>query len=128
MNNKYKCSICGKEYSNVDDYLKCVTKCAADLKKNQQEKERLEKINAALNGVKQAEQYFQQKLKEFKEEYPDEYKLNFGDKSCCCDKTKVNPKHDSNSDNSTGFNNECDNELYSELHDSVNDLLGLLRL
>lgn len=86
----YVCSICGMEYFSLDEYLSCVSKCGNDLKEKQKaeaEKERLEKLNAALNAVKQAKKYYEEQLTKFKEEYPTEYELNFGkteDHKCKC--------------------------------------------
>lgn len=77
---RYTCGICGKEHIGLDAYLECVTKCGEKLKKEREDekaKKYLEEVNVALNGVKQAKIYYEQKLKEFKERYPEEYKLNF---------------------------------------------------
>lgn len=74
------CGICGTEHTTLDYYLDCVSKCGAKLKKEREEaenKKRLEELNSALNGVKQAKEYYEQKLNEFKEKYPIEYELNF---------------------------------------------------
>jgi DNA-directed RNA polymerase subunit RPC12/RpoP len=79
----YVCSICGEKYESLDDYLACVAKCGEKLKAEQKaeaEKERLEKVNAALNGIKEAKKYYEDQLEKFKEDYPAEYKLNFGDR------------------------------------------------
>ena len=85
----YTCNICETAYDNVEDYVKCVTECGKKLeaeKKAQAEKERIEKVNAALNAVKQAKAYYEEQLEKFKKEYPVEYKLNFGGKehNCTC--------------------------------------------
>lgn len=79
MSKTYTCAICGKQYDNVNDYLKCVALCGEKLKKKEAEKEqkRIEEINAALNRVKQAKVYYEEQLANFKEKYPEEYKLNF---------------------------------------------------
>lgn len=74
MAEKYVCGICGTAYSDLDDYLNCVSKCGEKLKENKH----LEEVNAALNGVKQAKNYYEQKLDEFKQKYPKEYAVNFG--------------------------------------------------
>ena len=80
MTEKYVCGICGKSYTDLDEYLDCVSKCGEKFKKERENK-RLEEINAAINGVKQAKIYYEQKLKEFKEKYPEEYDMNFGSES-----------------------------------------------
>lgn len=83
---RYICGICGKEHIGLDAYLECVAKCGEKLKKEREaekEKKHAEEVNAALNGVKQAKIYYEQKMKEFKEKYPEEYKLNFGETHTC---------------------------------------------
>ena len=77
MENNYTCAICKKQHDSLDGYLACVNACGKKLKESQ----RIEKLNAALNQVKQAQKYFEQKLDEFKSEYPEEYELNFGSKN-----------------------------------------------
>lgn len=124
MSKLFKCSICGREYDNVNDFLKCVTSCAAEVKRKEKEEseQRLAEINAAINGVKQAKAYYNQKLKEFKEKYPKEYELNFGNEKCKsnCDCSKTNTK-ESSKDISR-------DKVASEFSDTVNNLLGFLEL
>lgn len=84
---KYVCGICGAEYDDLNSYLECVSKCGETIKaelKAKEEKERLEKVNAELNKVKQAKAYFEEVAAKFKEEYPEEYELNFGKSECDC--------------------------------------------
>lgn len=91
IKKNYVCGICGKEYEDLNDYLSCVAKCGETVKAEQkakEEKERLEKLNAALNGVKQAKKYYEEQLAKFEAEYPEEYKLNFGGHTCKCAKSK----------------------------------------
>ena len=97
----YTCAICGMEHFTLDGYLACVSKCGEELKK-QKENKRLEEVNAALNRVKQAKDYYEKQLVEFKEKYPEEYKLNFGTK----DTEKCNCKH--KSANNDGLDNWLD--------------------
>lgn len=85
MNEKYVCGLCGKTHTDLDEYMNCVLKCGEKLKeleKEEKEKKRLIELNSALNGVKQAKDYYEQKLNEFKEKYPEEYELNFGSEDC----------------------------------------------
>ena len=85
---RYTCGICGKESIGLEAYLKCVSTCGEKIKKEQkeqEEKKRLEEVNAALNRVKQAKAYFEQQLKEFEEKYPEEYKMNFAEDTEECD-------------------------------------------
>lgn len=101
MNEKYVCGLCGRTHTDLDEYINCVTRCGNKLKeieKEEKEKKRLEELNAALNGVKQAKIYYEQKLNEFKEKYPEEYDLNFATESCTC------------SSNCKDFNEEKDNK------------------
>ena len=124
MVKTFKCGICGKEYDNLDDLVKCVTQCAENEKRRSEEEKskRLIEINAAINGIKQAKEYYEQKLKEFREKYPEEYKMNFGNEKCGsnCDCSKTNPKE---------FSKDISRDkVASEFSDTVNDLLGFLRL
>lgn len=81
---KYVCDICGSSYTDLDEYLACVSSCCKkkkeEARKKEESRKHMEEVNAALNGVKQAKAYYDQKLSEFKEKYPEEYKLNFGEK------------------------------------------------
>lgn len=89
---KYVCSICGKDYNDLENYVDCVTKCSEQIKENEKkekEKKRLEELNAALNRVKEAKKYFEQQLNEFKEKYPEEYELNFVEEKDVCDDKKT---------------------------------------
>lgn len=82
---KYTCNICGRQHSELDAYIKCVSECGKKAKENEK---RNEEINAAINRVKQAEKYLQEQKNFFKEKFPEEYDLNFSTK---VDK-KVTPK------------------------------------
>ena len=77
MNKTFKCSICGKEFTDVTNYVSHVSKCAEDYKKK--ETENLQKLNEDLNRVKAAKAYYEDQLSKFKENYPEAYKLNFGE-------------------------------------------------
>ena len=80
----YKCDICGKEHAELNAYLSCVFKCGSELQtKMKKEEERLKKMNEALSKVKEAKEIFEKKLNEFKNEYPEAYKLNFESNGCC---------------------------------------------
>ena len=86
MKEKYVCDLCGKTHYELDGYVKCVVECGEKLKKLEEEeknKKYLEEVNAAINGVKQAKAYYEQKLNEFKEKYPAEYELNFMENVSC---------------------------------------------
>lgn len=99
MEKKFVCSICGKEHFTLDAYMNCVSKCGENAKavqKAEAEKERLVKMNAALNRVKEAKKYFEEQLAKFEKEYPAEYKLNFGEKDTCKDDCKCSSKPKTN--------------------------------
>ena len=96
MNEKYVCGICGTEYTVLNLYLDCVSQCGEKAKKEREEaenKKRLNELNIALHDVKQAKEYYEQRLEEFKEKYPEEYELNFASEGCHGDcKCKSNEK------------------------------------
>ena len=79
---QYVCGICGKDYDDLNDYVSCVASCG----KKMQETKRMEEVNLFLNKVKAAKDYYEQQLDAFKEKFPEEYKLNFGEceKHCSC--------------------------------------------
>ena len=79
---KFVCSVCGKEHEDLSKYIECVNFCAGNLLKEQDRirEEYLEKMNAALNRVKSAEEYYKDQLRLFMNEYPDEYEKHFGSK------------------------------------------------
>ena len=76
MNKTFKCSICGKEFGDVSNYVSHVSRCAEDYKKK--EAENLQKLNEDLNRVKAAKAYYEELLAKFEKKYPEAYKLNFG--------------------------------------------------
>ena len=81
MSGKYVCGICGEIYDNLAEYVKCVNKCSdlvAKEAEDRAEKERLAKLNAEIAEVKKAKDI----IAKFKNEHPEEYKLNFGECSC----------------------------------------------
>lgn len=88
----YVCGICKELHDNLDSYLKCVSTC---VEKKKKEKEYLEKLNSDLNGVKQAEAYYYEKLNEFRTKYPKEFELNFGTKECDKENTVKETKAES---------------------------------
>lgn len=95
MKENFVCSICGASHNDLDTYLKCVSKCGANLKAKkaaEEKQKRLEKVNAALNRVKEAKKYYEEQLEKFEKEYPEEYKLNFGKNTCRCKDSDKNTK------------------------------------
>lgn len=82
---KYVCGICGSEYTNLDGYMNCVAACG----KKAKESKHMEEVNAGLNKIKAAKEYYEQQLEAFKEKFPKEYELNFGNKKA---ESKVDTK------------------------------------
>lgn len=94
MKEKFICSICKSEHTDLTSYMNCVTTCCERVKKENAEaeaKKRAEEVNAALNGIKQAKAYWEQKIEEFKEKYPEEYEMNFGTRCYC--KNNLDDEH-----------------------------------
>lgn len=90
--NNFTCGICGKQYDNLNAYMECVAKCGETMlaaQKAEEERERLAKLNADLNKVKAAKAYFEEIAAKFKEDYPEEYELNFGKDKCECECSKA---------------------------------------
>lgn len=117
MKEKYVCDLCGKTHYELDEYVKCVVECGEKLKKLEEEeknKKYLEELNAAINGVKQAKVYYEQKLNEFKEKYPKEYELNFATEGCSCPSDCKGHCSDEDLDN-TEDSTEVNNEMFKKL-------------
>lgn len=117
MKEKYVCDLCGKTHYELDEYVKCVVECGEKLKKLEEEeknKKYLEELNAAINGVKQAKVYYEQKLNEFKEKYPAEYELNFASEGCNCPSDCKGHCSDEDLDN-TEDRTEVNNEMFKKL-------------
>ena len=89
----FVCDICGRTITGLDEYVTHVTECSKIVKaklKAEQDKKYLEEVNAAINKVKAAKDYYDTCLKEFKEKYPKEYEMNFGKTTEKLSKTKPN--------------------------------------
>ena len=90
MEDKFVCSVCGKEYNNLDSYLECVSECVSEVKamrEAEEQQKRLEEVNAALNRIKAVKKNYEKLLDDFEKKYPEEYKMNFWeeDTDCKCD-------------------------------------------
>ena len=80
MTDKYVCGLCGTTHYDLDDYLNCVARCGKELKQREEaekKRKRLEEVNAAISKLKAAKNYYQEQLDDFREKYPEEYRLNF---------------------------------------------------
>ena len=78
---RFRCDICGTTIIGLDEFLTHVKECGAKEKaklKEAENKKYLEEVNASINKVKAAKDYYDTCLKEFKEKYPKEYEMNFG--------------------------------------------------
>ena len=79
----YTCAICNKSYDSLESYMNCVNACGEKIKiEKLAEKERMKNMNLDLNKIKAAKEYYDGLLEKFKEDYPDEYKLNFRESEC----------------------------------------------
>ena len=120
----YKCAICGNEYNGLDEYMECVKQCGAKLKEKEEAEKtqkRMEEINAALNRVKQAKTYFENQLAQFKEKYPVEYDLNFGDKKKKVDTDKSEKvKKENYNPESVSISYKKKNDEDPDIHAKVN--------
>ena len=82
----FKCEFCGKEFDDVDEYVKHITLCARDYKakKAEEEKSKLEKskaVNEYVETIKSIQKALDDKKAEFKSKFPFEYDMNFNDNS-----------------------------------------------
>lgn len=60
-NNEYVCDVCGKRYSNLDEYAACVARCAAKEKNKRykEERERKEREKSTrLAELREVEQHY----------------------------------------------------------------------
>lgn len=87
----FKCSMCGMEFTNVDEYVTHVSKCAEqykikESKKKEEELKKAKEVNRYIETIKSYEKLVEEHKKEFKEKYPNEYEMNFKEKVCSCKK------------------------------------------
>lgn len=87
----FKCSMCGMEFENVDEYVTHVSKCAEqykveESKKKEEELKKAKEVNMYIESIKSYEKIVKAFKKEFKEKYPNEYDMNFIEKTCSCKK------------------------------------------
>lgn len=79
----FKCNFCGKEFDDVDEYVKHIQLCAEKYKakKADEDKARMEKskeVNEYVETIKSIKKTLESKKAEFKAKFPLEYKMNFG--------------------------------------------------
>lgn len=80
----FKCSMCGMEFANVDEYVAHVSKCAEQYK--EEELKKAKEVNKYIESIKSYEKIVKAFKKEFEEKYPNEYDMNFKEKVCSCKK------------------------------------------
>jgi uncharacterized C2H2 Zn-finger protein len=107
----FKCSICGMEFSNVDEYVTHISKCAEqykvkESKKKEEELKKAREVNSYIETIQRWEKITNDCKKEFKEKYPNEYDMNFKEKSCSC---KKEPRKESFYGSVNG--KECDDNM-----------------
>lgn len=87
----FKCSMCGVEFTNVDEYVTHVSKCAEqykikESKKKEEELKKAKKVNEFVENIKILESQLKSMKVEFAKKYPEEYEMNFDDRVCSCEK------------------------------------------
>jgi uncharacterized C2H2 Zn-finger protein len=105
----FKCSMCGMEFSNVDEYVAHVSKCAEqykvkESKKKEEELKKAKEVNEFVKNIKMLESQLKSMKVEFAKKYPEEYEMNFDDRVRSCEKE---PKKESFYGSING--KECDN-------------------
>ena len=96
----FKCEFCGKEFNDVDEYVKHITSCAEKYKakKAEEDKAQMEKsraVNEYVESIKAIQKALDDKKAEFKSKFPFEYDMNFNDNSFY---GKINDKSYDNED------------------------------
>ena len=81
----FKCSMCGMEFTNVDEYVTHVSKCAEQykIKESKKKEEALKKakeVNEFVESIKKCESQLKSLKVEFAKKYPKEYEMNFDDR------------------------------------------------
>lgn len=87
----FKCSMCGKEFTNADEYVAHVSKCVEqykvnESKKKEEESKKAKKVNEFVENIKILESQLKSMKVEFAKKYPEEYEMNFDDRVCSCEK------------------------------------------
>lgn len=87
----FKCSMCGVEFTNVDEYVTHVSKCAEqykikESKKKEEELKKAKEVNEYVENIKRYKTQLKAMESEFAKKYPEEYEMNFDDRVCSCEK------------------------------------------
>lgn len=87
----FKCSMCGMEFTNVDEYVTHVSKCAEqykikESKKKEEELKKAKEVNEYVENIKRYKTQLKAMESEFAKKYPEEYEMNFDDRVCSCEK------------------------------------------
>ena len=87
----FKCSMCGMEFTNVDEYVTHVSKCAEqykikESKKKEEELKKAKEVNEYVENIKRYKTQLKAMESEFAKKYPEEYEMNFDDRVCICEK------------------------------------------
>lgn len=84
----FKCSMCGMEFTNVDEYVTHVSKCAEqykikESKKKEEELKKAKEVNEYVENIKRYKTQLKAMEDEFIKKYPNEYDMNFPNKRVC---------------------------------------------
>jgi uncharacterized C2H2 Zn-finger protein len=87
----FKCSMCGMEFDDIEEYLTHVSNCAVkksedESKKKEEELKKAKKVNEFVENIKILESQLKSMKVEFAKKYPEEYEMNFDDRVCSCEK------------------------------------------
>jgi uncharacterized C2H2 Zn-finger protein len=77
----FKCSMCGVEFTNVDEYVTHVSKCAEQYKEEELKKAR--EVNKYVENIKRYKTQLKAIKSEFVKKYPNEYDMNFPNERVC---------------------------------------------
>lgn len=78
----YKCGICGKEYGNIDDYVKCVVKCSDRVEREEKEsnRKRLEAEKSKREEeIRNARNHLAELISKYQNDYHPFYKMSDDD-------------------------------------------------
>lgn len=112
--NEFKCSICGKQHSDLTAYVNCVTKCAAAKSKENELNKMLKCVEDAFDTFNKSKEYLDLRLNEFKAKFPEEYAeyypILISEGEDKCEKLDCNEEHGCHE--STENRREDNKEMY----------------